>query len=61
MVVKDSSLHCLKMVCAAGCWECIPLIPALQRYRQADLCDFKDNLVYKTSSRIARSVATEKH
>ena len=33
------------------------LIPALRdRSRQADLCEFKDSLVYTLSSRIARTV-----
>ena len=33
-----------------------PLIPALGRQSQADLCEFEGNLVYKVSSRIARTV-----
>jgi hypothetical protein len=33
----------------------MPLIPALERQRQADLCEFEDSLVYKTSSRTARA------
>lgn len=32
----------------------MPLIPALQIQEQADLYEFKANLVYKTSSRPAR-------
>jgi hypothetical protein len=36
-------------------WWCISLIPALGRQRQADLCEFKDNLVYRISSRIVRA------
>ena len=37
-------------------------IPALrrQRQRQADLCEFKANLVYRMSSRTARACYTEK-
>ena len=31
----------------------MPLIPALGKQKQVDLCEFKDNLVYKVSSRIA--------
>jgi hypothetical protein len=31
----------------------MPLIPALRRQRQADLCEFKASLVYIASSRIA--------
>ena len=29
----------------------MPLIPALQRQRQVDLCEFQASLVYKVSSR----------
>ena len=36
-------------------WWCIPLIPALKRLRQADLCEFEASLVYRMSSRIARA------
>ena len=32
-------------------WCCTPLIPALGRQRQADLCEFKANLVYRVSFR----------
>ena len=32
-----------------GRWWCTPLIPALRRQRQVDLCEFKANLVYKLS------------
>ena len=31
-------------------WRCTPLIPALRRQRQANLCEFKDSLVYKVRS-----------
>jgi hypothetical protein len=33
---------------------CIPLIPALRRERQVDLCEFKASLVYKASPRTAK-------
>jgi hypothetical protein len=33
----------------------MPLIPALGRQKQADLCEFKASLVYKSSSRPARA------
>ena len=33
----------------------MPLIPALGRQRQADLCEFKASLVYSVSSRTARA------
>jgi hypothetical protein len=31
-------------------WRCTPLIPALGRQRQADLCEFQDSLIFKASS-----------
>ena len=34
----------------------MPLIPALGRQRQADLSDFQASLVYKVSSKTARTV-----
>ena len=34
----------------------MPLIPAFGRQRQADLCGFKANVIYKMSSRTARAV-----
>ena len=34
----------------------MPLIPALGRQRQEDLCEFEASLVYKASSRTARTV-----
>ena len=39
-----------------GLWWSMPLIPALGRQRQVDLCEFKSNLVYRVSSRTARAV-----
>ena len=32
-----------------------PLIPVLRRQRQEDLCELKDNLVYRVNSRTARA------
>ena len=39
----------------AGQWWRMPVIPALGRYRQADVCEFEVSLDYKVSSRIARA------
>ena len=33
----------------------MPLIPALGRQRQVELCEFEASLVYRVSSRIARA------
>ena len=40
----------------AQCERRRPLIPALGRQRQVNLCEFEANLVYRVSSRTARSV-----
>jgi hypothetical protein len=34
----------------------MPLIPALIRQRQADLCEFEASLLYRLSSRMTRAV-----
>ena len=34
----------------------MPLIPALRRLKQVDLCEFKASLVYRVSSRTARAI-----
>ena len=34
----------------------MPLIPALRRQRQVDLCEFEASVVYKAISRTARTV-----
>jgi hypothetical protein len=34
----------------------VPLTPTLRQQRQADLCEFEDNLVYRVSSRRARTI-----
>ena len=38
----------------------MPVIPALRRQRQVDLCKFKASLVYSASSRTARTVTQTK-
>ena len=52
--VEDHALNILKI---AGLWWRMPLIPALERQKQADLCEFKSSLIYKVSSRTARAVS----
>jgi hypothetical protein len=37
--------------------EVTPLIPALGRWRQVDLCEFRASLVYRASSRTDRDTA----
>ena len=37
----------------------MPLIPALRRQRQIDLCEFKASLVYRVSSRTERNPVLE--
>ena len=38
----------------AGQGWCTPLIPALGRQRQGDLCEFKASLICRVSSRISQ-------
>ena len=38
----------------------MPLIPALRRQRQGDLCEFEAHLVNRMSSKTARACYTEK-
>ena len=35
----------------------MPLIPALSRQKQVDLCEFKTSLVYRVSSRTAKTAS----
>ena len=44
------------MLLETGLWWHTPLILALGRQRQVDLCEFKVSLIYKVSSRTARAV-----
>jgi len=37
----------------------MPLIPALRRQRQADLCEFKTRLVYRVSSRTVKALQND--
>ena len=46
------------IVWSGGRW-CIPLVPALRRQRQADLCEVEASLVYRASARTGPK-ATEK-
>ena len=46
----------LKVEKRAGQWWHTPLIPALGRQRQVDLCECEASLVYRTSSKTARAV-----
>jgi len=43
----------------AGQWCHTPLIPALRRQRQVELCEFEASLLYKASSRTARATQTD--
>jgi len=36
-------------------WWSTPLIPALKRQREADVCEIKDSLVYRVSSRVGNA------
>ena len=38
----------------------MPLIPALRREKQTDLCEFKVSLVYRASSRTTREILSWK-
>ena len=45
---KDPFLEHLKSLLVAGRWWLMPLIPALGRQGQADLCEFEASLVYES-------------
>ena len=55
----NTHAHIVKNKSLSEAWWYVPLIPALGRQTQADLCEFKASLVYKASSRTAR--ATQKN
>lgn len=38
----------------------IPLIPALRRQSQADVCEFEASVIYKDNSRMARATKKER-
>ena len=44
----ETPLRFRKIDIWAGRWWHMPFIPALGRERQADLCEFKASLVYKS-------------
>jgi hypothetical protein len=39
----------------------MPLVPALGRQRQVDICEFKASLIYIESSRLARAIYMYTH
>ena len=41
----------MRMEPVARHWRCTPLIPALRRQRQVDVCESEASLVYRASSR----------
>ena len=58
MRIYDSAVK--SAYCSAGRSWHTPLIPALRRQRQADLSEFEASLVYRASSRTARTVKQRK-
>jgi hypothetical protein len=51
--------HVLKVYSSHAWWH-TPLIPALRRHRQVDLCELEVSLVYRVSSRAAKAVRQRK-
>ena len=47
-------IHMVQRPISGSVWH-RPLIPALRRQTQADLCEFEASLVYRVSSRTARA------
>jgi hypothetical protein len=55
-ILKISNSWLIRIGKSARQWWHMPLIPALGRQRQADLCEFEASLVYRVSSRTARDI-----
>ena len=53
-MVQSLEFQGLRITSLVGWWCHKPLIPALVRQRQVDICEFKVSLVYRVSSRIPR-------
>jgi hypothetical protein len=59
-MVRDTPCrHVEKVIASLAGWLCTPLIPALGRQRQVELCEFEFILVYRASSSTAR--VTQRH
>jgi hypothetical protein len=54
-ILMRYSIH-LKSKVYTWAWWRTPLIPALRKQRQEDLCEFEASLVYRVSSMTARAV-----
>ena len=44
----------MKLTKQSQAWQHTPLVPALRRQRQVDLCEIKASLVYRASLRTVR-------
>lgn len=43
------------IACQGWAWWCIPLIPACERQKKAEICEFQDCLIYIGSSKPAKA------